>query len=256
MFYQYQHIGVPEYLTVEKNRNFSFPPHIHQCFEIIVLREGRMNIMIDDVLYELNKGEAVLVFPNQVHSLQSVESEHTLCIFSSEIVKAYSNKVLKKLPENNKFVIDENTLNLFDSLSDNTSDVFRKGVLYLICAAFDKNAAYKHQEVENRSLLQKMFSFVDENFDRDCSLSFLSSKIGYNYSYLSRYFKSIVGISFNVYVNNYRLNNACYLLKNSSDTILQCALNSGFASLRTFNRDFRKNIGVTPLEYRKLQNRI
>lgn len=256
MFYQYEHIGIPEYLTVEKNRNFSFPPHIHQCFEIIVLREGKMNITVDGVLYELNKGEAVLVFPNQVHSLQSVESEHTLCIFSPEIVKAYSNKVLKKLPQNNKFTIDENTLNLFDGLFENTTDVFRKGVLYLICAAFDKIAVYKHQDTQNKTLLQKMFAFVDDNFERECSLLSLSSNIGYNYSYLSRYFKSIVGISFNAYVNNYRLNNACYLLKNSSDTVLQCALNSGFVSLRTFNRDFRKNIGVTPLEYRKLQNRV
>lgn len=250
MFYQYEHIGVPEYLTVEKNCNFSFPPHIHQCFEIIVLREGQMNVTIDGVLYELNKGEAVLVFPNQVHSLQSVESEHTLCIFSPEIVKAYSNKVLKKLPQNNKFIIDENMLSLFESLFENTTDVFRKGALYLICAAFDKNAEYKHQDAQNKSLLQKMFSFVDDNFDKDCSLRSLSGEIGYNYSYLSRYFKSAVGISFNTYVNNYRLNNACYLLKNSSDTVLQCAFNSGFMSLRTFNRDFRKNLGVTPLEYR------
>lgn len=207
-------------------------------------------------MYELNEGEAVLVFPNQVHSLQSVESEHTLCIFSPEIVKAYSNKVLAKLPQSNRFTVDENTLKLFDGLFENTTDVFRKGVLYLICAAFDKNAVYKHQDAQNKSLLQKIFAFVDNNFEHECSLRTLSANIGYNYSYLSRYFKNVVGISFNTYVNDYRLNNACYLLKNSSDTVLQCALNSGFVSLRTFNRDFRKSIGITPLEYRKLQNRI
>ena len=253
MFYQHEHIGVPEYIAVEKNNNFSFPPHIHQCFEIIILREGQMDITIDDTLYKLEKGEAVLVFPNQVHALQSVESEHSLCIFSPEIVKAYSTKTLNKLPENNKFALDQNTLTLFDGLSENTSDIFRKGVLYLICAIFDKNTSYKYQDADKQSLLNKMFVFVENHFAEDCTLSTLADTLGYNYAYLSRYFKSVVGFSFNTYVNNYRLSHACYLMKNTSSFIIQCAYDSGFVSLRSFNRNFKQQFHITPKEYRKMQ---
>lgn len=253
MFYQHEHIGVPEYLTVEKNHNFSFPLHIHQCFEIISLREGQMDVMIDNILYKLEKGDAVLIFPNQVHSLQSVESEHTLCIFSPEIVSAYSTKILKKLPQNNKFTLDQNSLTLFDSLAESTSDIYRKGVLYLICAAFDKNATYKQQDANKQSLLHKMLVFVENSFAEDCSLSTLASDVGYSYAYLSRYFKCIVGISFNAYVNQYRLNHACYLLKNTSSSIIQCAFDSGFVSLRSFNRNFKQQFHMTPMDYRKMQ---
>lgn len=252
MFYQNEHIGVPEYLTIEKNQNFSFPPHIHQCFEIIILREGQMNITIDNTLYKLHKGEAVLIFPNQVHALQSVESEHILCIFSPELVKAYSTKISHKLPQNNKFTLDQSMLTLFDSLSENTSEVFRKGVLYLICDAFDQNATYKRQNADEQTPLHKMFVFVENNYAEDCSLTVLADKLGYNYSYLSRYFKSIVGISFNTYVNNYRLNHACYLMKNTSSPIIQCAFDSGFVSLRSFNRNFKQQFHITPNEYRMM----
>lgn len=252
MFYQLEHIGVPEYITVERKNNFSFPPHIHQCFEIILLRAGQMQVTVDNQPYTLQKNEAVLIFPNQLHAIESQESEHTLCIFSPEVVKAFSTKLRDCLPENNKFTLSEQTVELFEQLTEQGSEFFKKGVLYLICDQFDRNAAYKKQARDKHNLLQKMFMFVDRNFSSDCSLSGLADELGYNYSYLSRHFKKAVGLSFNAYVNNYRLNHACYLLRNSVDSVLQCAYDSGFISLRSFNLNFKKFYGVTPQEYRKM----
>ena len=250
MFYQFEHINSPEHFVIENTCNFSFPIHIHQCFEIITLDDGQMNVTIDNETYLLEKGDCILIFPNQMHSLNSTKSAHTLCIFSPEFVKTFSKKNQNKIPKSNKFSLDENLLTLFKNLKQTDSEMHKKGVLYLLCDAFDKGAEYKQTSSDNRNLLYKMFIYVDKNFDSNCSLSSLSSDIGYNYSYLSRYFKNAVGISFNDYVNNYRLNHSCYLLKNSSHTMLQCALESGFVSLRSFNRNFKQRFGITPTEYR------
>ena len=252
MFYQLEHIGVPEYLKVENNINFSFPPHIHQCFEIILLRKGTMTVTIADKKYTLKEKEAVIVFPNQIHSLDSLESEHTLCIFAPEIVKLFSVKYAEKLPENNKFYFNDTLIRLFEQLTENTSKMFKKGVLYLICDEFDKHTTYKTKESDKKYLLYSIFVFVDRNFSKNCSLSVLSGQLGYNYSYLSRYFRKIVGISFNAYVKNYRLNHACYLLKNTKASIMQCALDSGFETIRSFNRDFKQYFEITPNEYRNM----
>ena len=250
MFYQVEHIGAPEHLVVEKNCNYSFKPHIHQCFEVITLNEGEMNVTVDKKTYSLKEGESILIFPNQIHSLDSAKSTHTLCIFSSNFVKFFEQKTKNKIPQNNKFVFPENLSELLQQLEDNDSEMFRKGILYLICDAFDKGAVYKNQDIGRDNLLYTVFTFVDKNFDNDCSLTDLAKEIGYNYSYLSRYFKNIVGVTFNEYVNNYRLNHACYLIKNNSVSILQCALDSGFVSLRTFNRSFKQRFGVTPTQYK------
>ncbi len=255
MFYQLEHIGSLEHMTVEKNKDFSFPPHIHQCFEIIVLHSGSMNVTIDEKVYVLNAGDAVLIFPNQIHSLESENSEHTLCIFSPEIVKTFSRKTSEKTPKSNRLVLDENTLKLFYQLSEDCSEMFKKGVLYLICDIFEKNTQYTNTASCHKTLLHNIFFFVDNNFAGDCSLVSLADEVGYNYSYLSRYFKKAVGISFNNYVNNYRLNHACYLLRNSDDSIIHCAFDSGFVSLRSFNRNFKERFKISPVQYRNLSKK-
>ncbi|MEE0945204.1 MAG: AraC family transcriptional regulator [Acutalibacteraceae bacterium] len=252
MFYQVEHIGAPEHLVVEKNCDYSFPPHIHQCFEMITINEGTMNVTVDKRIYTLEKGESILIFPNQIHSLDSTQSTHTLCIFSSDYVKVFFRKTQNKIPENNKFVLGKELAVLFEQLETNESEIFRKGVLYLICDAFHNTATYKKQETDRDDLLYCIFAFVDKNFDGECSLSLLSKESGYNYSYISRYFKNVVGITFNEYVNNYRLNHACYLIKNNVESMLQCALDSGFVSLRTFNRSFKQRFKITPTQYKKM----
>ena len=60
-----------------------------------------------------------------------------------------------------------------------------------------------------------------------------------------------MNLSYNQYLNIRRLNHAAHLLRNTNDTALNCALESGYTSLRTFNRNFKLYYGITPQEYRK-----
>lgn len=251
MFYEFKHLGSPDYLKVEKGDDFSFPLHLHQCFEVIAVLSGEMEITVEARKYLLSTGEALLIFPNQIHSLKSTSSRHVLCIFSPRLVQAYATSVAGKIPCSNKFEVDEHLIKEMESLTLDSTTTEKKGVLYSLCAKFDKSMAYKSRQTDNEKLLLKIFSFVEAEFDGDCSLSKLSESIGYDYSYISRFFKKIVGISFNAYVNYYRLSHACYLMENSNAPILQCALESGYTSLRSFNRNFKAYFNVTPAEYRK-----
>lgn len=250
MFYQYNHLGSPNYLKIEKNRDFSFPPHLHQCYEVIAILEGEMRITVDGKTFVLTPSDALLVFPNQIHSLESDHSRHILCIFSPRLVQAYHTKVADKIPESNKFCPDPYLLNALDSL-ENASSMEKKGILYSLCGQFDRAAEYVVKPTDNKSLLYQIFSFVEEKFGEDCSLSALAEMLGYDYSYLSRFFKRIVGVSFNTYVNHYRLSHACYLIENSTHPIVRCAYESGYTSLRSFNRNFKAQFGVTPAQYRR-----
>ena len=94
----------------------------------------------------------------------------------------------------------------------------------------------------------------EENFNKNCSLKDLSTALGYDYAYLSRYFKKITGISYNDYLNSFRLNSACYLLQNSNLSVIECAEECGYKSLRTFNRNFKEYYGQSPSNYRKNLN--
>ena len=131
------------------------------------------------------------------------------------------------------------------------SSSLKKGLLYSFCSAFDENAAYQPRKLGQNGLLSKIFAFVDQNFMSECTLEELSAQLGYDYAYLSRSFKKAAGISYVSYLNIYRLNTACYLLDNTDKSILQCALEVGYSSLRTFNRNFKNHFTISPAEYRK-----
>ena len=154
------------------------------------------------------------------------------------------------MPVNNFFTPDEYLIEALAQLNSESSLVERKAVLYAFCSQFDKATSYCNKKTDNEKLLHKIFYFVEENFNADCSLSNLAANTGYDYYYLSRYFKKIVGISFNSYVTHYRLSNACYLMSNTTMPIIQCAFDSGFTSLRSFNRSFKQNFNITPTAYR------
>ena len=251
MFYQLIHPASSDYFLMEWGTNFNFPHHMHQCFEFIVSLEGEMTVLIGTTEYKISEGEAVLIFPNQIHALSSTSNKHMLCIFSPKLVATYYTKVAKKLPVINKFYPPQALVNAFKSLDGNTPFFQKKGYLYLLCDAFDANTKYIDGNQDHNNLLEKILEFIEMNYKENCSLKDLSASIGYNYVYLSRYFKKIVNMSFNSYVNLYRLNHACYLLNNSDNNILNIAIESGYKSVRSFNRNFKNHFGISPNEYSK-----
>lgn len=253
MFYQLHHLGSSEYFRRETGENFSFSPHLHQCFELIVLLSGSMEVSIAKKTYILKEGDTLLIFPNQIHSLESKNSKHMLFIFSPKLIEAFSSKTANAVPKDNSLKLDRYIIDRLFRLSDNSPKTEIKGLLYLVCAAFEENAYYLPFEKSRDGLLSQIFVFVDNNFKKECSLQELSGAIGYNYDYLSRYFKKIVGISYNEYVNICRINHAGYLLKNTRLLIIECSAESGYSSLRSFNRNFKEIMGITPTEYRDLQ---
>ncbi len=252
MLYESEHSLQGELLKVETGSDFSFPPHLHSSFELIAVTEGEMVITVDKMQYKLTQGEALLIFPNQVHALHTPQhSTHILSIFSSQLVHAYANSVLGKLPEShlfhpNPFYVEQ----LF--LMRGCNDLLRiKGLLYSLCAEFDSVATYRARESEKRDLLFAIFQFVENNYSGDCSLAALAAHTSYHSVYLSRYFKQYIELTYTDYVNRYRINEAAYLLKNSEQKILNIAYDCGFDSLRSFNRSFKRIMGTTPSAYRE-----
>ncbi|MBQ3593025.1 MAG: helix-turn-helix transcriptional regulator [Clostridia bacterium] len=254
MFYQLIHPAAGNHFVIERGENFNFPYHMHECFECIVSLEGKMTVRVGSTAYEIEKGEAVLVFPNQMHSLISSENKHILCIFSPKLVNAYYSSKVNKFPINNKFRPSDELIETMKNIDENTSYYIKKGYLYYLCDAFDVNADYVNGNRHYNDLIGKTLGFIETNYKEECTLEKLASSVGYNYVYLSRYFKKITGMSFKTYVNIYKLNVATHLFKTTSLSISTVASESGFQSVRSFNRNFKNYFGVSPNEYVRREN--
>lgn len=251
MFYQSANSLCTELWKLECNENFNFPFHLHTSFEWITVTEGEMIITVDKTPYTLSQGDALLIFPNQVHSFETpVRSAHTLCIFSPNLVQTYANTVRDKLPMSNLF---RPSRFYVERITDGAplTELEIKGLLYSLCGEFDRVVTYTERQRERDGLLAKIFLFVESNYNKNCTLDALAEHTAYHYVYLSRYFKQCTGLSFTEYVNRYRINEAGYLLKNTQQTILQISYDCGFDSLRSFNRNFKRITEQTPQEYRE-----
>lgn len=210
-----------------------------------------MTITVGKREYRLSVGDAVMVFPNQIHSLKTIShSKNILCIFSPELVSAYSSRVGGLLPEDNRFRPDSFYVNKLIECKKDAGKTAKKGLLYSLCAEFDRGAAYNKAPAAPETLLGTIFGFIDNNYAADCSLDALARFSGYGYTYLSSYFRKAVGTTYNEYVTRYRLEKVCYLLQNSDLTVLSISNECGFGSLRSLNRNFKDKLGMTPEEYR------
>lgn len=252
MFYETKHSLQGDLIKIEDGADFSFPSHLHSSFELIFVSEGEMTVTVDKNQHLLTPGNAVLIFPNQLHSLETkVSSRHKLCIFSAKLVQGFSSTYLTKLPVSNLFTPTPFYLEQLFQAQHREEPLKAKGILYCLCAEFDGSAGYRGRIGEKGDLLQRIFSFVENNYHSRCSLADLAAYTTYHPVYLSRFFKQYTGLSFTDHVNRYRINEAAYMLKNSGRKILDIALDCGFESLRSFNRNFKLIMGTTPKEYRQ-----
>ena len=229
----------------------TFPLHIHRSFEYFEQISGSTEIVIGSKKYILTAGEAVLIFPLQAHSYTMIECGRVrLCIFSPDIVNAFYNKNKDRTPNDNRFFCRfPNDLAL--------DNIFhKKAIAYLICGEFDKGREYvDNSDSPSDQFLISLLLFADKNFCTQFQLRDVAASIGYDYSYISKCFKKKVGISFKQYINKLRVTEAKQLLNSTSKSIEEICEETGFGSLRTLDREFKSQIGLSPSEYRKTLNR-
>lgn len=104
--------------------------------------------------------------------------------------------------------------------------------------------------VGSKDLIYQTVSYISANFKKKLSLEEMAKDLGVSKYVLSRLFSKTFHRNFNQYLNDARLNYACHRLENTSDSITNICLDSGFESQRTFNRVFKERYKISPSDYR------
>ena len=84
-------------------------------------------------------------------------------------------------------------------------------------------------------------------------MKYIAEKMYLNHIYMGQLFKKETGYSLNDYINKVRINKAIKLLKESEAMIYEIAEQTGFSDSQYFSTVFKKNMGVSPKEYRDMQ---
>ena len=109
--------------------------------------------------------------------------------------------------------------------------------------------------VEERALphqvLARSLHYIEGHYTEDLSIPVLAAMENLSYSRYHDVFTSVLGISPKRYIIRKRLDHACRLLLDTDMSIGQIGAQVGYADPCFFAKLFKKELGCTPLSYRK-----
>ena len=240
----------------EYQNDYCFP-HFHSPIEIYIVTDGEMEIEISGKGKTLKGGSAAISFSFDIQKYKTPKySKSRVFIVPVQNIPEIE-MILDKKQCKSPFITDKAAVDKIIALIDTynnpaLSEIEKKGYLYLILGEVLKNLEFEEKSAEiSVDLSKKILFYLEEHFTEQITLETVAQHFGYNYNYMSRYFKECFGVNFNRYLNHLRLSHAVKLMENEQNSIIYCAMESGFCSVRSFYRAFSAEFSQTPKEYMK-----
>lgn len=219
----------------------------HNGYEFLYVRSGEVKIYADDKLFTARKNQGILFLPDTVHSYKTEDcSMSYMCVFSEKFIPDFVRIGTEKHAR--PFTVQYGDA-ITDMLKNAKDEFMQKGMLYSLVSMAYGTEENKDTESIPVDIADKILAYIEKNYTYDISLSDVAEDLNYQYNYLSKLINRIFKMNFSKLLNKYRIYTAQQLLRNKERTITETALNCGYSSVRSFNRNFKKITGFTPSEY-------
>ncbi len=240
--------------------------HLHYHVEIAYIEDGGVKAFVDSDSYSLSAGDILVVFPNRIHRFEcSGKEKYKLFIINPDRIpdlahkinhETAQNPVIKSAAQNKRLMSLINILSETETISsykdnDISEAMVMKGYLLAFFGELLSMMPMSKSRSDDSHAIRSILDYCSQNFKQDISLSSLEEEIHLSKYYISHLFGDKLGVSFNEYINSLRVSEACRHLRLGDMSITEISEMSGFGTLRTFNRAFQKQMGMSPSEYRK-----
>lgn len=246
------------------NDRIRYAPHLHSDAEIVTLFAGRATLSLDGVLYTLEPGDFAVIFPNRIHSYRTDDAVTVgkfifnprdlpplteifeTCRPKTPVVRAAQLQV-GGIPQLAREILAEYAA---------AAPAVQRAYLMLLAAKLVALCApQKTQDGDNTAVL-KVLAFCERNFTEPLTLDSVANALFLSKSYISHIFSDKIGMPFRQYINRLRVNAAEQLLREGGCSITDIAAAAGFSGIRTFNRAFHLNTGMSPRAYARAQRTV
>ncbi len=240
-----------------------FDAHFHSVYEFYYLKNGTATYLMNDKIYDLAKGDIMVIPPNTLHKTVSsgeVERERILIYLDRSYLEALpaAQAMLPSAPIFCHVSDNVRLKGLFEDMLEevNTAN-HRTYIEALICELLvllgrtAKNEIAEPAHTGLPEIIRDILAYIAANYTSELTLQHVAQLFYTNPSYLSRLFKQHTGFTFCSYLNNYRIKEANKLLAETDRTITEIAMDCGFNSLNNFCKCYKRIMNTSPLSYRK-----
>lgn len=245
-----------------KNKGHTMTSHFHSDYEIYYLVKGRMRYIIADRIFDISKGDVVLIPSGVLHntSYDDEPTERLLINFPEDIIKntdllrIFSNGVIR-LSESKRFEFES----LFKKICDEKerSDAYSRDLIIShLCEILVYLTRSSKRTVTPKldgysKLMQDAVEYINKSFGADITLDDIAKRCSLSRSFFSKKFKEVTGFGFSEYLTLVRIKAAEKLLIEGKKSITDIAFECGFNDSSYFASKFKELIGTTPKRYQK-----
>ncbi len=253
------------------------PVHWHEEMELISIKKGAGQVILDLTPFSVAAGDLAVVFPGKLHGIRQKAG----CAMEYENIIFRLDMLIPALPDRcsaeylvpltagqgpasyvctrgcPEFSAVQEQIARLDAISDSRPAGYElavKGIffelLFLILherqGRADDAAGSRFQDKIKRVLKE-----VETRYAQPLPVKEAAQLCGYSASHFMKFFRQQMGMSFVEYLNDYRLQMAARMLVSTEETVTAIARLCGFDQPSYFNRLFRRKYGMTPSAYRK-----
>lgn len=236
------------------------PAHIHDCYEIFFNDSTEVSFLVNNRIYPVSRGEAVISGCNDVH----------VCIFHHSCAHSYFclwidaaecppiAALLERIAKGPLLSFDAETretvrtllFSLRSSLCEDGRDVECAAHLLQLLTTLDRCRSSVADVAAIPELLQQILDYVNENFAEIHHINEVVEQHFVSTATLNRYFKRYLHISPREFLESKKLSHAARLLSSGS-SVMDACMGSGFSECSHFIRRFKMKFGETPLKYKQ-----
>jgi YesN/AraC family two-component response regulator len=246
--------------------------------DVLIMKPYVLHVLIDALRHEQRKAYCCSFLPQTVDfGIQSLEelkasnspNKYFFKPFLSLAEEGISAIQLKVAPDQR-----ETLVGLFRQLRESSHENTEKGHALTRCRFLNLLAfladQYEQDQGVNQKIktnlvvpvsryqagLRKTLNYIHDHFEQPLTLEQMASMSGASETYFCRLFKHETGMTFLNYLNGLRIERACLLLRDTCDNALDICYQVGFNDYTHFGRQFKKNTGLSPADFRRQNQNI
>lgn len=244
----------------EKDRGFRFNGEKHPFWELTYVDKASLITEVDDHLFELNQGDAILYCPGQFHcqySKANVAANFITITFDMVMQDEFqiTNRVFHFSRE--QIEVLNRILREKDSPSHYSDDLILCYLKELIITIIRTNVKITPvQTLENHlrinvenDIISRVMNYIHSHINQKISIADIASEVNVSLSRVSVLFKRRQGLTLVEYINHVKLEKSKDMIREGNLNLTEIAQELGFNSVHYYSRLFKNKYLISPSEY-------